>query len=409
MIATGKRKSNNLEGIELGWISLVVALVDFLTGFYILKIAGFPPEVCAISSAVLNLSLFSFRAFEIEYLRSVKKQLSRSIAVFIASSILLFPFISPKLVMFLFSIALMLPFVNFVFFRIALLFIPRRVFIVDAEDFEDLSGILREIEEKSFGKIIFKPANPHLSEYPSNVIAITSQDQPAEMGEIRLSDLAEKVLKRIPLEIIERFKDEYRVIFSNIKEPAYKRILDLVTSVIGLILFSPLMALISILIIVEDGFPVIFKQERVGKNGKIFVMYKFRSMRNRENAGGKFATEEDHRILKVGRFIRKFRFDEILQFINVLKGDMSVIGPRPEQKEFSEEFEKLIPHYRYRYSVRPGITGWAQLMYKYSSNIEETKIKLSYDLYYIKNMGLLLDLEIILKTLEVMLFRRGAR
>jgi lipopolysaccharide/colanic/teichoic acid biosynthesis glycosyltransferase len=119
--------------------------------------------------------------------------------------------------------------------------------------------------------------------------------------------------------------------------------------------------------------------------------------------------QEKDRILKVGRFIRPFRLDEVLQFVNVLKGEMSVVGPRPEQEEFVKIFEKQIPFYSLRHKVKPGITGWAQLMYKYSSSLEEVKKKLSYDLWYVKNRNIFLDLRIILQTLEAVLWRRGAK
>jgi lipopolysaccharide/colanic/teichoic acid biosynthesis glycosyltransferase len=169
------------------------------------------------------------------------------------------------------------------------------------------------------------------------------------------------------------------------------------------------MLIVAIIIYLEDGLPVVFKQERVGKDGKIFTMIKFRSMRNEKKDSPKFVDQEKDRILKVGKFIRPFRLDEVLQFVNVLRGEMSVVGPRPEQVEFVQIFEKQIPFYHLRHKVKPGITGWAQLMYKYSSSLDEVKKKLSYDLWYVKNRNIFLDLRIILQTLEAVLWRRGAK
>ena len=182
------------------------------------------------------------------------------------------------------------------------------------------------------------------------------------------------------------------------------RILDILVSLIVLVITSPLSLITTIAIYIKDGKPVIFKQTRVGKDGKHFAIYKFRSMQNTQLQEPKFADQEEERITKVGKVIRKYRIDELPQFINVLKGDMSVVGPRPEQVEFTEEYLKTIPFYEYRLTVNPGITGWAQIMYKYSSNEEETIRKLKYDLWYIKNQGLLLDLKIMLQTLEKILF-----
>jgi lipopolysaccharide/colanic/teichoic acid biosynthesis glycosyltransferase len=159
----------------------------------------------------------------------------------------------------------------------------------------------------------------------------------------------------------------------------------------------------------EDGRPIIFKQQRVGKDGKSFTMYKFRTMRNVRVDQAKFATQEQDRILKIGHIIRPYRLDELPQFFNVLKGEMSVVGPRPEQIDFVKEYSQEIPGYDFRHIVKPGITGWAQIRYKYSASMEETKQKLSYDLYYVKNRTIFLDLKIMLHTLETIVFRRGAK
>ncbi|HCF38744.1 MAG TPA: polyprenyl glycosylphosphotransferase, partial [Thermosipho africanus] len=216
-------------------------------------------------------------------------------------------------------------------------------------------------------------------------------------------------LKRIPIAVAQKFKEYYELEFSKAKESSAKRVLDIFGGILGLIFFSPFMLITAIAILIEDGRPVVFKQLRVGKDNKPFTLIKFRSMRKLKTDGPKFADQEKNRILKIGRIIRPIRLDESLQFVNILKGDMSIVGPRPEQIPFVREFEQKIQFYSYRHKLKPGLTGWAQIMYQYASNLEEVETKLSYDLYYIKNRSTLMDLRIILKTIEVIVLRKGAK
>ena len=189
-----------------------------------------------------------------------------------------------------------------------------------------------------------------------------------------------------------------------------KRLVDIVLSIIGLlVLFIP-MLLTAIIVRLESKGPVIFKQKRVGLNEEEFTIYKFRSMCNdAEKNGAVWAQKGDARVTRFGRFIRKVRLDELPQLWNILKGDMSLIGPRPERMVFVKELKKELPYYYLRHTVKPGLTGWAQIMYPYGATVEDAMHKLEYDLYYIKNMSLTLDLKIILKTIGVMLFGQGAR
>jgi lipopolysaccharide/colanic/teichoic acid biosynthesis glycosyltransferase len=187
-----------------------------------------------------------------------------------------------------------------------------------------------------------------------------------------------------------------------------KRAVDLIFSTPILILASPLLAYSMYKIKKEspDG-PILFKQKRVGKDGKEFVCYKFRSMRTDVDYFNHYTQENDPRIFKWGKFMRKTRIDELPQFLNVLKGEMHVVGPRAEWNELAKNYEKEIPIYHERHSVAPGITGWAQVNYPYGANIEDTKQKLMYDLYYIKNWSLMLEIKTIFKTIAVVLGRRG--
>ncbi|WP_449243991.1 sugar transferase [Desulfobacca acetoxidans] len=211
-----------------------------------------------------------------------------------------------------------------------------------------------------------------------------------------------------------------------------KRIFDLFLAFFALAISWPCFILIALLIKLDSPGAVFYLQERLGQDGKPFWLIKFRSMiENAEANGPQWAEAEDHRITRIGRFLRKTRLDELPNLLNVIRGDMSVIGPRPEREVFIQEFiqpvlicrqaqlaaavvpvkinevQEKVPYYSYRLLVKPGITGWAQVMYSYTASMEETWEKLKYDLYYIKNMGFFLDLAILLKTIRIVLFGRG--
>jgi exopolysaccharide biosynthesis polyprenyl glycosylphosphotransferase len=180
---------------------------------------------------------------------------------------------------------------------------------------------------------------------------------------------------------------------------------------IGLIVMSPIMLLTALAVWFSSPGPALYRQVRVGLGGKPFTLYKFRSMRVDAEAGtgAVWASRDDPRVTRVGRIIRKLRIDELPQLFNVLKGEMCVVGPRPERPEFVKTLSEQIPFYRQRHSVRPGITGWAQINYKYGDSLEDTIVKLEYDLYYIKHISFSLDIYIIFHTLKAMLLSRGAQ
>ena len=187
-----------------------------------------------------------------------------------------------------------------------------------------------------------------------------------------------------------------------------KRVLDVLVAMCLLLLLLPVGAIVALAIRLETKGPVIYRQQRVGAYDRPFQVYKFRSMvADAESGGARWASGDDQRITAVGRILRKLRIDEWPQMWNVIKGDMSFIGPRPERPEFTETLEREIPYYDLRHLVKPGITGWAQVMYPYGSSVEDAIRKLEYDLYYIKNHSLMLDLLIFLKTIRVVLFGKG--
>ncbi|MEM7610316.1 MAG: TIGR03013 family XrtA/PEP-CTERM system glycosyltransferase [Pseudomonadota bacterium] len=190
-----------------------------------------------------------------------------------------------------------------------------------------------------------------------------------------------------------------------------QRVFDVLSSSFVLLLASPIMAVTAALILLEDGRPVFYRQRRVGKNNVPFNVLKFRSMRTDAEAGGKavWAKKDDDRVTRVGKVIRKLRIDELPQLINVLRGEMSVVGPRPERPEFVDRLSEDLPYYLERHRVNPGITGWAQLCYPYGSSEKDAFEKLQYDLYYVKNRTLIFDFMILLQTAEVVLWQKGAR
>ncbi|HGM3508535.1 TPA: sugar transferase [Clostridioides difficile] len=200
---------------------------------------------------------------------------------------------------------------------------------------------------------------------------------------------------------------DYSIVKGTVLFDLYQRIMDLVLAIIGLVIGLPLIAIFGILIKIEDKGPITYKQERLGKCGRRFYIYKLRSMRtDAEKFGAQWAEKDDPRITKVGKFIRKTRIDEIPQLFNILKGDMGLIGPRPERPNFTVQFNEEIPGFVNRLAIKPGLTGWAQVNGGYEITPEE---KLKEDIYYIKNRSILLDFKILFKTVKVVLTGDGAR
>jgi len=227
---------------------------------------------------------------------------------------------------------------------------------------------------------------------------------------VSLTNFYEQNTSRIPLKIINRgwFLDNF-----SEGDKAYldttKRFIDIIFSLIFGLISLFLMPFILLGIILDSKGEIIFNQKRVTKDGKSFTALKFRTMyRNAEKSGAVWASEDDPRITKLGKFLRKTRLDEIPQLWNILKGEMSFVGPRPERPEFIEQLINEIPFYRERLLVKPGLTGWAQINFPYASSVEDSLKKLQYDLYYIKHRSLLLDLSIILKTINI-IFKGGGR
>lgn len=405
-----------------------VGITIFLSNVFLGNVA-----LAFLNSFFLLLFAFALRTYDDDNLES----LNESVVRFYISAFLSLFFIISIVSIFDFSVSkynilylnLILPitlsFVNNILFKISLKTTKPKKYLVIGRQ-EELKTILDEITQKSKGRYVFADfINPSPVTFRKKVIhydnvligdyELYERIKDEILDDIKLknveylSELSEKVLKRIPIAVAQKFKEYYELEFSKAKESPAKRVLDIFGGILGLIFFSPFMLITAIAILIEDGRPVVFKQLRVGKDNKPFTLIKFRSMRKLKTDGPKFADQEKNRILKIGRIIRPIRLDESLQFVNILKGDMSIVGPRPEQIPFVREFEQKIQFYSYRHKLKPGLTGWAQIMYQYASNLEEVETKLSYDLYYIKNRSTLMDLRIILQTIEVIVLRKGAK
>lgn len=228
----------------------------------------------------------------------------------------------------------------------------------------------------------------------------------------RMPILYEEMTGRVPIHhlesdwIIRSFVDGLPV--SGFYD-LFKRLMDITGALVGLLILAIAFPFLALAIYIDSGLPIFYSQPRLGRGRSVFTIYKFRSMRRKTDSAldVKAAVENDPRITRVGRFLRKTRLDELPQFWNVLRGDMSLVGPRAEIPKLVEEYQKQVPFYRARLLVKPGLAGWAQINYGYASTIDETSIKLEYDLYYIKHRTLTMDLQIILRTIGTVLRRTG--
>lgn len=247
-------------------------------------------------------------------------------------------------------------------------------------------------------------------------------------GGLPLQQLLDCKVKGVKVvELPNFFEREYRQVMLESLNPSWvvlgdgfrqgifanfvKRLFDLTVSIALLPVTLPIVLVAALAIYLEDRFPVLYRQKRVGRGGRVFTLYKLRSMRIDAECEGTphWASPNDDRMTRVGRFIRKWRIDELPQILNVLRGEMSFVGPRPERPYFVDQLTRQIPYYALRHGAKPGITGWAQVRYQYGASVDDAIEKLQYDLYYVKNRSLFLDLAIMMATVEVVLWGRGAR
>ena len=245
--------------------------------------------------------------------------------------------------------------------------------------------------------------------YDSNLVKNLYQCLPFKISFSDSVSFYEKIMGKVPLSAIgevwflENLAESEKKFYEN-----FKRIFDMFFAIIFGIISLVFYPIIAVAIKFDSKGQVFYKQKRVGLNGEVFTVYKFRTMmEDAEKNGVKWADDEDKRITKVGRFLRKTRLDELPQLLNIFFGNMSFVGPRPERVEFVEKLEKQIPYYNIRHIVRPGLTGWAQVNFRYGASVEDSIEKLQYELYYIKHRSFILDLSIILKTVKIILKGEG--
>jgi exopolysaccharide biosynthesis polyprenyl glycosylphosphotransferase len=228
----------------------------------------------------------------------------------------------------------------------------------------------------------------------------------------RMPILYEEITQRVPIHhlesdwLIRSFVDQLKV---SVTYEVLKRLIDIIGGLVGLAIFIVIFPFMALAILIDSGFPILYSQDRLGKGGQPFTIYKYRSMFHDAEADKSYmpASKHDPRVTRVGDFIRRLHLDELPQFWNVLRGDISLVGPRAERAQLVAEYQKQIPFYRARLLVKPGLTGWAQINYGYVASVTETGIKLEYDLYYIKHRSLSMDLTIVLRTLGTVLSRKG--
>jgi len=277
-----------------------------------------------------------------------------------------------------------------------------------------ITHLIEELStHKQFGEIVYA-ANTLPETIPSKRIdiiiaehvdpaALLSFSRTINAEVLSLTDAYETLFGKVHLSLMN---EQRALSYMTRPNPAglhfLYRIIEIIFALIVLIITSPFMLIVIIARLIEDGTPIFYTQKRVGKNGKLFDVYKLRSMKkDAEKDGATWATQKDNRITRLGAILRKTHMDEVPQMINIIKGDIALVGPRPERPEFVYELEKNIPYYFLRHSIRPGFTGWAQIKYRYARTTDDSREKFEYDLYYIKNKHPLLDMGIVLKTLQI--------
>lgn len=409
----------------------ILALIDFIVVYFLFKFSNFmvaplqePAIKYVIASIPYIIIIYSMNQYEID---SIRKDQITSVSITV---ILLSVFLSALLCFLIFFN----PLGRKVYLAHTVLFFIYFIFRNKA-----ISAIFPAKEDSAY--IINKDKIPYLNEHLPNTNFVYNNLKDITTGPdkyfpiiwdanannelfYKLIDLKLKGHQIFTIESFIEFRNKYLPIdllsadsffetgfFNRANTKIYsfvKRSVDILTSLILLIILSPIFIILSILIKLDSRGPVLYKQERTGFYGKNFTLYKFRSMvTDAEKNGVQWAEKNDPRITRVGKYLRKYRLDELPQLINILNGSMSLVGPRPERPEIDENLLKEIKYYPMRYMVKPGLTGWAQISYDYGSSLQDSKYKLMYDLYYIKHFSLLMDIDIILKTMRTIIFGKG--
>ena len=415
--------------------SFLFAALFFLQSLTLTWTLRFAFQALILNVAIM-LGIYAFRGFD----NSTTYSLNSCIVSYISGTVLgilfaLIPIIlfTPRLPRLTFGVtalvaALLFPLLSCMMMRYSIKHLPPRRYLVIGKE-EELAPILEEVEKASMGKFeIYSYMNPTAASLtetitfeetkPFDAILIGDPELARDVDEIieraRINDvrveylpsIVEQTLFRVPLPVLDIFREYYEVLFSEARYSRRIRVADLVISTILLILSIPFSLFAFILILSIDGRPVLYKQRRIGMGGKRFDVYKFRTMTEHKDQDGALL---DANITKSGHILRKTRLNEVPQLINVLRGDISLVGPRPDLPVFYNQWSKEIKFYRSRFLVPSGVTGHAQVLYKYADTKEEYEKRLEYDLYYVKNYDFRLYLATLLRTAEVMIFRRGAK
>jgi exopolysaccharide biosynthesis polyprenyl glycosylphosphotransferase len=266
----------------------------------------------------------------------------------------------------------------------------------------DINELKKIIKKERVGTVVF----PRFLEGNEKIIQQIFFNLPLKLNYISFADLYETLTKKVPIGAVNEawFLENLSRSEKNVEEMV-KRLFDIIFSFVWFVITVVLFPFVALVIKLDSSGHIFYTQKRIGKEGKIFKLYKFRTMvENAEQDGPQWAQPNDPRVTRIGKVLRKLYLDEFPQFYNILKGDISFVGPRPERPEFVEKLKEEIPYYDIRHLIKPGFTGWAQINYHYGASVEEAKEKLQYDLYYIKNRNFFMDLGIILKTVR-MIFR----
>jgi len=421
-------------------LKYLIATFLFVTLFFIQSLTltwtpGYAFQALILNVAVM-LGIYAFRGFD----NSTTYSLNSCIVSYISGTVLgvlfaLIPivFFTPRLPRLTFFVTaavsgLIFPFLSCVLMRYTIKHLPPRRYLVIGRE-EDLGPILEEVKKASMGKIeIYSYMNPSAAtlteamtfeevkpfdailigdhKLANAVEGILENARMNDVGVEYLPSIIEKTLFRIPLPVLEVFKEYYEVMFSESRYSRRIRVIDLILSIVLFILALPFSVFSVLLILFTDGRPIIYKQRRIAMGGKRFDAYKFRTMEEHIEQDGALVTAH---ITKSGRILRKTRLNEIPQLLNVIRGDISLVGPRPDLPVFYDQWSKEIRFYKSRFLVPSGVTGHAQVLYKYADTKEEYEKRLEYDLYYVKNYDFMLYLSTLLRTAEVMIFRRGAK
>jgi exopolysaccharide biosynthesis polyprenyl glycosylphosphotransferase len=272
--------------------------------------------------------------------------------------------------------------------------------IIDGGDFDNLT----DLDEQSWAGVILGTKLDLSDLQTLSLTKLRLKRTPV----YHMCDMWESLWSKLPPSLLDGHWFVANSRFQDINSLRIKRLMDGLISILLLIFLFPLLLLVAAAIKLDSTGKIFYSQLRTGQNGKLFKVYKFRSMyENAEKGGAKWADLRDNRITRIGYWLRILRIDELPQLWNVLKGEMSLIGPRPERPEFDAKLKDVIPHYEMRYLIKPGISGWAQVLYPYGASVEDAYEKLAYDLYYIKNYSLWLDMVIFFKTIAVVVGGNG--